>query len=37
MQYLTTEDAGTMRKIGINVAVLVGVMFALIALAAVLT
>jgi len=37
MQYLTTEDAGTMRKIGINVAVLIGVAFALIALAAVLT
>ena len=37
MQYLTTEDTGTMRKIGINVAVLIGVMFALIALAAALT
>jgi hypothetical protein len=37
MQYLTAEDAGTMRKIGINVAVLIGVALALIALAAVLT
>jgi len=37
MEYLTNEDAGTLRKIGINVAVLVGVTFALIALAAVLT
>jgi hypothetical protein len=25
MQYLTTEDAGTMRKIGINVLALLGV------------
>lgn len=37
MQYLTAEDSGTMRKIGVNVAVLVAVAFALIALAAVLT
>jgi hypothetical protein len=37
MQYLTAEDSGTMRKIGVNVAVLVAVTFALIALAAILT
>lgn len=37
MQYITTEDAGTLRKIGVNVAVLVGVALALIAIAAVLT
>ena len=37
MQYLTAEDSGTLRKIGINVAVLLGVTFALIVLATVLT
>jgi len=37
MQYLTAEDNGTMRKIGINVAVLLGVTFTLIALAMALT
>ena len=37
MQYLTAEDGGTMRKIGINVAVLVGVTFTLIVLAMTLT
>lgn len=37
MQYLETEDSRTLRKIGINVAILVAVMFALIAVSAVLT
>jgi hypothetical protein len=37
MQYLTAEDSSTMRKIGINVAALVGVTLALILVAAILT
>lgn len=37
MHYLANEDAHTLRNIGVNVAVLVGVAFALIALAALLT
>jgi len=37
MHYLTTEDAGTMRKIAINVMVLIGVAFGLIVVATTLT
>lgn len=37
MQYLAVEDSRTIRKIGINVAVLVAVAFALIAVSMVLT
>jgi hypothetical protein len=37
VQYLTAEDSGTLRKIGVNVALLIGVTFALISLAALLT
>lgn len=37
MQYLAAEDAVTLRKIGINVAVLVGVTIALVVIAALLT
>ncbi len=32
MHYLEAEDAATMRKIGVNVVVLVGVAFALLAI-----
>lgn len=37
MQYLATEDSVTMRKIGINVAVLVGVACALLVVAMLVT
>lgn len=37
MQYLVAEDSRTLAKIGINVAVLVGVALALVVAAAVLT
>jgi hypothetical protein len=37
VQYLASEDLGTVKKIGVNVAVLVGVAFALIVVAVLLT
>jgi len=37
MEYIAREDASTLRKIGINVGVLVGITFVLIALAMILT
>lgn len=37
MHYLETEDSATMRKIGVNVAVLVGVACALIVIAMLVT
>jgi hypothetical protein len=37
VQYLSTEDSRTVRKIGINVLVLIGVAFALVAVTAILS